>query len=61
MRIRSLWLPAAALFASSVVQPSPAQATRQVTDAAGRVVTLPSTVNRIADPWHANNAMVLML
>jgi len=32
-----------------------------VTDAAGRVVTLPSTVNRIADPWHANNAMVLML
>jgi len=32
-----------------------------VTDAAGRVVTLPLHVNRIADPWHANNAMVLML
>jgi iron complex transport system substrate-binding protein len=61
MRIRPLWLAAAALLASSVTQPSPAQATRQVTDAAGRVVTLPSTVNRIADPWHANNAMVLML
>lgn len=37
------------------------QATRQITDAAGRVVTLPAQVNRVADPWHANNAMVLML
>jgi iron complex transport system substrate-binding protein len=54
-------LAAAALVASSVAQPSAAQGTRQVTDAAGRVVTLPLHVNRIADPWHANNAMVLML
>lgn len=61
MRVRSWWLAAAALIASSVTQPSPAQSLRQVTDAAGRVVTLPSTVNRIADAWHANNAMVLML
>lgn len=38
-----------------------APATRNVTDAAGRVVTLPAIVNRVADPWHANNAMVLML
>ena len=54
-------MAAAALVASSVAQPSAAQGTRQVTDAAGRVVTLPLHVNRIADPWHANNAMVLML
>jgi iron complex transport system substrate-binding protein len=32
-----------------------------VTDASGRVVTLPAHVMRVADPWHANNAMVLML
>ncbi|HXA37226.1 MAG TPA: ABC transporter substrate-binding protein [Steroidobacteraceae bacterium] len=38
-----------------------APATRQITDAAGRIVTFPSSVNRVADPWHANNAMVLML
>ncbi len=24
-------------------------------------MTIPATVNRVADPWHANNAMVLML
>lgn len=40
---------------------APTAETRQLTDAAGRVVTLPRTVNRVADPWHANNAMVLML
>jgi iron complex transport system substrate-binding protein len=61
MRIAAPWLAAAALLVSSVAQPSAAQGTRQVTDAAGRVVTLPLQVNRIADPWHANNAMVLML
>jgi iron complex transport system substrate-binding protein len=61
MRIAAPWLAAAALLASSGAQPSAAQGTRQVTDAAGRVVTLPLHVNRIADPWHANNAMVLML
>jgi iron complex transport system substrate-binding protein len=73
VRAKSRWLAAAALLAtaaaqlSAAAQPSPAtqvspaQATRQVVDAAGRVVTLPSTVNRVADPWHANNAMVLML
>lgn len=61
MRAESLWLAAAWLLAASVTQASRAQATRELTDAAGRVVTLPSTVNRIADAWHANNAMVLML
>jgi iron complex transport system substrate-binding protein len=35
--------------------------TRQLTDAAGRLVTIPARVTRVADPWHANNSMVLML
>ena len=35
--------------------------TRQIIDAAGRHVTIPFIVTRVADPWHANNAMVLML
>lgn len=35
--------------------------TRQVTDITGRVITIPSTVTRVADPWHANNGMVLMM
>jgi iron complex transport system substrate-binding protein len=61
MRVGTLSLAAAALLTSSVAQLSSAQATRQVTDAAGRIVSLPLKVNRIADPWHANNAMVLML
>ena len=43
------------------LQALPAAVTREVIDAAGRHVTLPSMVARVADPWHANNAMVLML
>jgi iron complex transport system substrate-binding protein len=35
--------------------------TRTITDAAGRVVEIPYVVNRVADPWDANNGMVLML
>jgi len=61
MRNESLWVVAAWLLATSPMQTSRAQVTREVTDAAGRVVTLPSTVNRVADAWHANNALVLML
>jgi iron complex transport system substrate-binding protein len=61
MRNESLWVVAAWLLATSLMQTSRAQVTREVTDAAGRVVTLPSTVNRVADAWHANNALVLML
>lgn len=34
---------------------------RQIVDAAGRTVTIPLEVNRVADSWHANNSMVLML
>ena len=41
--------------------PPAAAHTRQITDAAGRIVTIPARVNRVADPWPANNAMVLML
>jgi iron complex transport system substrate-binding protein len=50
----ALWLTGTSLCAS-------AADTRQIIDAAGRHVTLPSNVTRVADPWHANNAMVLML
>jgi iron complex transport system substrate-binding protein len=35
--------------------------TRQITDITGRPVTIPSLVTRVADPWHANNGMVLMM
>src|SRR5262245_13684281 len=44
--------------------PSPAAAsgqTRKLTDIAGRTVDIASTVTRVADPWHANNGMVLMM
>ena len=34
---------------------------RHLKDAAGRTVAIPSTVTRVADPWHANNGMVLMM
>lgn len=34
---------------------------RQLTDSAGRLVAIPATVARVADPWHANNGMVLMM
>ena len=61
MRTESLWVVAAWLLAASVTQSSRAQVSRELTDAAGRVVTLPATVKRVADAWHANNAMVLML
>jgi iron complex transport system substrate-binding protein len=62
----ALWLGGAAVGAAPAPAETPAPAadaarTRQITDAAGRIVTLPATVNRVADPWPANNAMVLML
>jgi iron complex transport system substrate-binding protein len=63
MRPAAQWLAAAALLSCPIAQSTsaPAQVTRQVTDAAGRVVSLPINVKRIADAWHANNAMVLLL
>lgn len=51
----------AASFAQSPSPVVPSATTRQIIDAAGRLVTIPSKVNRVADPWPANNAMVLML
>ena len=60
-----LWLPAAwALLCWTGICVAQAQApgpTRSLVDAAGRTVVIPAKVNRVADPWHANNAMVLML
>jgi iron complex transport system substrate-binding protein len=43
--------------------PAPAAdpGTRQLTDAAGRLVTIPIRVTRVADAWHANNGVILML
>jgi iron complex transport system substrate-binding protein len=64
--VGSAWLGLAYLQASNsalaepAVRPAAAE-TRQITDAAGRVVTLPAIVERVADPWHANNALVVML
>ena len=41
--------------------PASSAATRQVTDITGRTLTIPVHVTRVADPWHANNGMVLMM
>src|SRR5436190_23266624 len=35
--------------------------TGQVTTTTGRTLTIPARVTRVADPWHANNGMVLMM
>jgi iron complex transport system substrate-binding protein len=68
LQICACWLgiaaTAAALAQSRAPRPDtppPTAATRQIVDAAGRTVTLPLQINRIADPWPANNATVLML
>jgi iron complex transport system substrate-binding protein len=52
-----------AVAAAPAAQPSApiAGATREITDAAGRHVIIPAVVRRVADPWPANNATVLML
>jgi iron complex transport system substrate-binding protein len=39
----------------------PSAQPRQLTDITGRKVNIPATVSRVADPWHANNGMVLMM
>jgi iron complex transport system substrate-binding protein len=57
-RVIAAWLPLLALASPALPQQP---ATRQIIDAAGRRVTLPAQVARVADPWHANNALVLML
>jgi iron complex transport system substrate-binding protein len=55
------WLAVAAALLQMLPTASWGQATRDVVDATGRAVRIPAQVNRIADAWHANNAMVLML
>jgi len=51
------------VLAYALAQPAVVAAaqSRYIIDAAGRQVTIPSQVTRVADPWHANNATVLML
>jgi ABC-type Fe3+-hydroxamate transport system substrate-binding protein len=49
------------ILAAGTLAPAADPGTRQVTDAAGRLVTIRSRVTRVADPWHANNSVVLML
>jgi len=49
------WCSIAAAYADD------SSASRQVTDATGRIVTIPAVVSRVADAWHANNAMILLL
>jgi iron complex transport system substrate-binding protein len=49
------------LSAAWTQTPAADPGTRQLTDAAGRIVTLPTRVTRVADAWHANNGVVLML
>jgi iron complex transport system substrate-binding protein len=48
-------------IAATSVHADSADASHGVTDATGHVVTIPATVTRVADAWHANNAMILML
>jgi iron complex transport system substrate-binding protein len=50
-----------ALATAALIAFAASAGARTITDIAGRTVDLPQVVNRVADPWHANNAMVLML
>jgi iron complex transport system substrate-binding protein len=49
------------LCATSEAGEPQAAASRSIVDASGRRVVLPRQVNRVAVPWHANNAMVMLL
>ncbi|MFD0896886.1 ABC transporter substrate-binding protein [Loigolactobacillus binensis] len=53
----------AGLLLATAANPAPSQAasTRTVTDLTGTKVTVPTKVNRVADLWHANNQVVLLL
>jgi iron complex transport system substrate-binding protein len=61
MPLVSRWPVVIAALLQTLPAISSAQADRVVVDATGREVKVPAQVNRIADAWHANNAMVLML
>lgn len=47
--------------ATLTITPTPSPATRTITDMAGNNVTIPATVNRVADGWHAHNEVMVML
>lgn len=50
------------LFAVALVStPIQAASTRNVKDLSGKTVKIPKKVNRVADLWHANNQVVLLL
>ncbi len=70
MKIKSLLLPVLSfLFIASILLTSCSTqssstthpATRTVVDATGASIVIPYTVNRVADAWHANNEIVLLL
>ena len=56
-------LPTAPLNAQGTGTPPAAShaATRTVIDATGQPVEIPFVINRVADAWHANNGVVLLL
>ncbi len=49
------------LFSSVITSSALASSTRTVTDMTGRKVKIPKSVKRVADLWHANNQVVLLL
>ena len=61
MRLANRWLAVLAALLQTLPATGLAQASREVVDATGHAVKIPGQVNRVADAWHANNAMVLML
>jgi iron complex transport system substrate-binding protein len=52
---------AMASFAQGTGAAGSQPATRTVVDATGQPVEIPYVVNRVADAWHANNGIVLLL
>ncbi|MBB1078905.1 ABC transporter substrate-binding protein [Limosilactobacillus sp. STM2_1] len=49
------------LLLLGITSPALASSTRQVKDMEGKEVKIPKKVNRVADLWHANNQVVLLL
>lgn len=49
------------LFSSIISSSAMASSTRTVTDMTGEKIKIPKKVNRVADLWHANNQVVLLL
>ncbi len=49
------------LFSSIISSSAMASSTRTITDMTGEKIKIPKKVNRVADLWHANNQVVLLL